>query len=157
MSCDCVVSVESSPRGGWGENKGEILGKEGYSAGQASRAVPPALQVRGRRRWGRRRRPSSHPGKTSRSDRHTGAALHAAGNTQLPLTQLSHAPCLLQQNHTQTIPRAHRVNPLEPFAWRAYLSSWKTRRLGTLAIVAFKLHLLLFYLWPSELWRLVIL
>ena len=29
MSCDCVVSVESSPRGGWGENKGRSSGKRG--------------------------------------------------------------------------------------------------------------------------------
>lgn len=45
MSCDCVVSVESSPRGGWGENKGRSSGKRGVELvrpGIACYTPPPS-------------------------------------------------------------------------------------------------------------------
>lgn len=53
MSCDCVVSVESSPRGGWGENKGRSSGKRGAALVRPGIACctphPPSVSEEGMR------------------------------------------------------------------------------------------------------------
>jgi len=74
-----------------GENKGRSSEKRGvelvrpgiacYTPPQAS--FPPGRQLWVGKEWGRRRRPSSHPAKTSRSQSDTGAGLR--GTTSRPL------------------------------------------------------------------------